>query len=68
MSALVKVGLYEKMDEPMKNLSGGMKRRLSLAMSLIGNPDILFLDEPTSGIFFRFFKSDIFNLLKMYKY
>ena len=28
-----------------------MKRRLSLAMSLIGDPNVLFLDEPTSGIF-----------------
>lgn len=31
-------------------LSGGMKRRLSLAMSLIGNPKIIFMDEPTSGM------------------
>jgi len=34
----------------MKNLSGGMKRRLSLAIAILGNPSILFLDEPTSGI------------------
>ena len=33
-----------------KNLSGGMRRRLSVAMACIGNPDILILDEPTTGL------------------
>ena len=33
-----------------KTLSGGMKRRLNVAMALIGNPRIVFLDEPTSGM------------------
>jgi ABC-type Na+ transport system ATPase subunit NatA len=33
-----------------KTLSGGMKRRLSLAIALIGNPDAIFLDEPTTGL------------------
>ncbi len=32
------------------NLSGGMRRRLSIGISLIGNPSILFLDEPSTGI------------------
>src|SRR5262249_33840410 len=43
------VGLAEKTDARVKSLSGGQKRRLDLALGLIGNPDILFLDEPTTG-------------------
>lgn len=33
-----------------KELSGGMKRRLSVAISLVGDPRIVFLDEPTTGL------------------
>ena len=49
-SALREVDLLNKIDEQSKNLSGGMKRKLSLACAFIGNPAIIFLDEPTSGM------------------
>ncbi|GGD26334.1 ABC transporter ATP-binding protein [Pontibacillus salipaludis] len=44
------VGLTEHMDKPVRNYSGGMKRRLSLAIALLHEPDVLILDEPTVGI------------------
>ncbi len=43
------VGLAEKRDARVKTLSGGQQRRLDLALGLIGDPEILFLDEPTTG-------------------
>ena len=43
------VGLDGKHDERVKLLSGGPKRRLDLALALVGDPDVLFLDEPTTG-------------------
>jgi ATP-binding cassette, subfamily A (ABC1), member 3 len=33
-----------------KELSGGMQRRLSIAIALVGNPSVIFLDEPSSGL------------------
>ncbi|WP_187445418.1 ABC transporter ATP-binding protein [Bacillus infantis] len=44
------VGLSEHMDKLVSNYSGGMKRRLSLAISLLHEPELLILDEPTVGI------------------
>jgi ABC-2 type transport system ATP-binding protein len=43
------VGLAEKRHARVKTLSGGQSRRLDLALGLIGDPEVLFLDEPTTG-------------------
>ncbi len=44
------IGLAEKRDDRVKRLSGGQQRRLDVGLGIIGNPDLLFLDEPTTGL------------------
>lgn len=47
---LVEVNLWENKDVKCKNLSGGMIRRLGIAQTLLGSPDIIILDEPVVGL------------------
>jgi ABC-2 type transport system ATP-binding protein len=43
------VGLTEQADKPIRRLSGGQRRRLDVAIGMVGRPELLFLDEPTAG-------------------
>ena len=60
---LAQLDLADAADRLAKNLSGGMRRRLDLAASLIAGPDVLFLDEPTTGLDPRS-RSDLWDMLR----
>ncbi len=47
---LDRFGLADAADKPAATYSGGMRRRLDLAMTLVGEPSVIFLDEPTTGL------------------
>ncbi len=47
---LKRLGLTEAADRQVSTYSGGMRRRLDIAMSLVGKPQVIFLDEPTTGL------------------
>ena len=49
-ATIARVGLEAKADERIGRLSGGQKRAVDVALGLIGRPDLLFLDEPTTGL------------------
>ncbi len=48
-AVIERVGLAHKRDARAKTLSGGQRRRLDVALSIVGRPELLFLDEPTTG-------------------
>lgn len=60
---LVDFNLEEAASRPVQTYSGGMRRRLDLAASLVGRPPILFLDEPTTGLDPRA-RLDLWNLVR----
>jgi ABC-2 type transport system ATP-binding protein len=49
LEVVEKVGLTEKANSRVKTLSGGQRRRVDVALGIIGNPELVFLDEPTTG-------------------
>lgn len=64
--SLGELGLAERADDRAKSLSGGLQRRLSIAMALVPDPQVLFLDEPTLGLDVRA-RRELWELLRGFK-
>ena len=60
---LKKLSLWDKKDQIIRSLSGGMKRRVLIAKALSHEPDVLFLDEPTAGVDVEL-RKDMWNTIK----
>ncbi len=65
-SILKDLSLWDKRQEEITNLSGGMKRRVLIAKALAHEPKILFLDEPTAGVDVEL-RQDMWNLVRSYQ-
>ena len=63
---LIKLQLFDKKDNIIKSLSGGMKRRVMIAKAFSHNPSILFLDEPTAGVDVEL-RKDMWNIIRELK-
>jgi len=61
---LARFELSEAAGRPVKTYSGGMRRRIDLAASLVGHPQVLFLDEPTTGLDPQA-RSDVWDMIRM---
>merc|ERR1712070_879832 len=60
------LSLWDKKDQRLRQLSGGMKRRVMIAKALSHNPSILFLDEPTAGVDVEL-RKDMWNIIRELK-
>ncbi|AAK43268.1 ABC transporter ATP-binding protein [Saccharolobus solfataricus] len=65
-SALKEVGLWEVRDKPSDELSGGMKRKIFVAMALASNAELVLLDEPTTGLD-PYSRLEVWSVLKSIK-